>query len=819
MKTKKFYALCLFLFTFSVVFGGFSAQQTGSGSGTNVPLVKFKEWKVGRSDKGTDKDNTVHISFITSTETTCWFSASVGYVGGSQPKNTSPIDPKTVAWDVIGASHKMKLDKSSVKKNWTGKDPSTFDTGTSFNVVAKLIVPAHKKYGCTQPLDAKRKDRKPVHREGKKMAFKIKFTANTKAGGKVEKLLSLIADDKDQIRQEYVDLNRPIPTREDNKAKLTKWAGENTYDFGHYKMMLDHGLSGYFQAWIDAMNKDYRKGKKDAKGNPLSTLKKSDFLLNSGYRNPHHNHHHSGSTGLSSHMYGYALDVNGRDLDGKSGVDKQKMVDAAYAAKPKARFSQPYKNKTHVHADWAPNTPVLWPKRKKTADDPPSFKLPTQTTTQAGRFAPSLALDAATYQPGDTVTAVISSDQPMFGSYLYVGSLQAGWRRGSSRKTTYSITLRYTFPDNAAGTYTFSARAFPWKGNSYGTSVYSNEQTVTVTTSGSTTSDPTRSLSPANSSYTASAGDSHTANFTTSAPYSSVYWYVKKPGDTSALGTNVEIDYGDGSKTTADLSYTFPSSVSGTYKITAYVYPQSGSVYQESYTVDVSTTSTTTTTTTTTTPTAQITLDKTAYKRGDTVTATVTTTPAYYGMYLYVKPPGDTTYRGKQIKWYWSGGKSTRQNMSYTIPTDAATGDYKFTAYIFPHVNGTYGTGYEVSKNATVSTTTTTTTTPSTPTQTPTFSPTVSGVSATYSKGDWMAATVSTGAASLYGVYLFVYPPGSNTPTKLWHQGDNRGKSTSLSMKTKFTQTGTWRLYFYAYPFKGNTYGTPILVSKTVTVQ
>ena len=812
---KKFYALCLFLFTFSIVFGGFSAQQTNQGSGsTNVPLVKFKEWKVGRSDKGTDKDNTVHISFITSTETSCYFSASVGYVGGSQPKNTSPIDPNTVKWDVIGASHKMVLDKSSIKKNWTGKDPSAFDSSTSFNVVAKLTVPKHKKYGCTQPLDAKRKDRKPVHREGKKMAFKIKFTANTKAGGKVEKLLSLIADDKDQIRQEYVDLNRPIPTRADNKAKLTKWAGENTYDFGHYKMMLDHGLSGYFQAWIDAMNTRERKGKKDSKGNPLSTLKKSDFLLNSGYRNPHHNHHHSGSTGLSSHMYGYALDVNGRDIDGKKGVDKQMMVNAAYAAKPKARFSQPYKNKTHVHADWAPNTPVLWKYRKKTSDNPPSFKLPTQTTTQAGRFAPSLALDATTYKPGDTVTAVVSADEPIFGTYLYVGSLRAGWQRGTRQTRSQNLTLRYTFPANAAGTYTFSARAFPWKGNTYGTAVYSNEQTVTVTASGSTTSDPTRSLSPASSSYTASAGDTHTANFTTSAAYSSVYWYVKAPGDTSALGTNVEIDYGDGSQTTADLSYTFPSGVSGSYKITAYVYPQSGSVYQESYTVDVSTT---TTTTTTTTPTAQIALDKTSYKRGDTVTATVTTTPAYYGMYLYVKAPGDTTSRGKQIKWYYSGGGATRQTMSYTIPTDATTGDYKFTAYIFPYVNGSYGTGYEVSQNATVTTTTTTTTTtPSTPT--PTFSPTVSGVSSTYSLNEWMAATVSTGAP-LYGVYLFVYPPSSTTPKKLWHQGDNRGKSTSLPMKTKFTQTGNWRLDFYVYPFKGTTYGTPIRIAKYVTVQ
>jgi len=126
---KKFYVLCLFLFTFSVLFRGFSAQQTNPGSGSKVaPSVKFKEWKVGRSDKGTDENNKVHISFITSTQTLCRFSASVGYVGGSQPDNTSPIDPATVVWSVVDASHQMTLDTKSVKKNWTGPDPSTFDT-------------------------------------------------------------------------------------------------------------------------------------------------------------------------------------------------------------------------------------------------------------------------------------------------------------------------------------------------------------------------------------------------------------------------------------------------------------------------------------------------------------------------------------------------------------------------------------------------------------------------------------------------------------------------------------------------------------------
>ncbi len=101
-------------------------------------------------------------------------------------------------------------------------------------------------------------------------------------------------------------------------------------------------------------------------------------------------------------------------------------------------------------------------------------------------------------------------------------------------------------------------------------------------------SKPVRTLTPSDSTYTAEAGDSHTANFSTSSPYKSVYWYVKSPSDTSSYGTSQEIDQGDGSTTTASFTYTFPSGVSGDYKITSYVYPSSGDVYEDSYTVSVS---------------------------------------------------------------------------------------------------------------------------------------------------------------------------------------------------------------------------------------
>ncbi len=78
-------------------------------------------------------------------------------------------------------------------------------------------------------------------------------------------------------------------------------------------------------------------------------------------------------------------------------------------------------------------------------------------------------------------------------------------------------------------------------------------------------------LSPANGSYYASAGGTHEAKLVTSEPYYYVRWYVKGPGDTSSLGTLVETDEGwsTGTETEASLSYTFSTSASGEYTITA----------------------------------------------------------------------------------------------------------------------------------------------------------------------------------------------------------------------------------------------------------
>ena len=98
---------------------------------------------------------------------------------------------------------------------------------------------------------------------------------------------------------------------------------------------------------------------------------------------------------------------------------------------------------------------------------------------------------------------------------------------------------------------------------------------------------PTHSLVPSNGSYKAEAGSTHISNLTTSIVYSSIYWHVKDPSDTSDNGVVQKIVSGDRYSTTSYLKYTFDSGVSGQYIITAYVYYPSNDVYSTSYTVNV----------------------------------------------------------------------------------------------------------------------------------------------------------------------------------------------------------------------------------------
>lgn len=166
----------------------------------------------------------------------------------------------------------------------------------------------------------------------------IRWRAQTLRGDAIELTLPLVQDEIDRMRQEYLDMSRHIPDRDE-------FSGENFYDFGHYNRMIDVDLAGKYQAWVTAINERERQN--------LPDLTVADFELNSGYRNPHHNDYHAGSLAPHSlHQYGRALDVNGRDVDGLPGIDRQDMANASKAANPPAIFTDTYQTPGHVHADW-----------------------------------------------------------------------------------------------------------------------------------------------------------------------------------------------------------------------------------------------------------------------------------------------------------------------------------------------------------------------------------------------------------------------------------------------------------------------------------
>ena len=324
-------------------------------------------------------------------------------------------------------------------------------------------------------------------------------------------------------------------------------------------------------------------------------------------------------------------------------------------------------------------------------------------------------------------------------------------------------------------------------------------------------------LSSVSGSYTATAGGSHTANFSTSSAYSSVYWYVKSPTDTTAYGTNVEIDQGDGSTTTASLSYTFSSSaVAGNWTILAYVYPGSGSIYELSYMVYVSR------------PVVvfspSFSVGSSSYSAGNTLYGTVTSSSSdpIYGSHLFVKAPGDTSAYGTNMGWFpGSSTKTTTSvSLSYTFPSDATTGSYQITARVYPWNGDTWGTPVYLSENVTVTAATSTTTT-----TTQGFSPSFSVGSSSYSAGGVLTATVtSTSSDPIYGSRLYVKAPGDTSTygTNIgWFGGSTAKTTTSLSLSYTFPSdatTGSYQITARVYPWDGDTWGTLIYLSESVNV-
>ena len=311
-----------------------------------APKLTFRKLSIGQSS------GTIATTFITTTETTCEVEAEVTY-DGSQDPNTCEIT--SGAWTVT-MSHGFTVDTSTVDTDSPGEGFSKV-----WKYKATLRGNRHKEENeCNpnlEPPDPGSKTDYPG-RDATRMFLTIRFTG-TYSGGTVGRSLAVTQDRKDGIRQEYVDHNRKVvPSR----GQITATDVGKVYNWGHYSLMIDLGLDSMPAAWASW----------------CVGLTKTDLVVKSGYRHPHHNVYcivgpddpPTSKHGL--HQYGCALDLGGKivynkdrtvnlsktslpDANGDGNItpaDRTALKDAALKA-----GSHTYRRiypTGHVHADWRP---------------------------------------------------------------------------------------------------------------------------------------------------------------------------------------------------------------------------------------------------------------------------------------------------------------------------------------------------------------------------------------------------------------------------------------------------------------------------------
>lgn len=319
-----------------------------------APTVTFKKLTIGQSSE------TLATTFITDTETTCEVEAEVTY-DGSQPPNTCKITGAT--WTVT-MSHGFTVNSSTVDSDTEGSGFSKV-----WKYKATLNGDAHQEENeCNpnlEPPDPGSKTDYPG-RDAIRMYLTIRFTGTTSDGGTVTKSLTVTQDQKDGIRQEYVDHNRNVVPRRD---KFTATDTGRVYNWGHYPYMIDLGLDSMRSAWATW----------------CTNLTKTDLIVKSGYRHPHHNVYcivgpddpPTSAHGL--HQYGCALDIGGKivykngkvdlsktslpDVDGDGNITSEDRKRLRSASQDAGSAWQKIYPSGHVHADWRPTD---WRTRRTT---------------------------------------------------------------------------------------------------------------------------------------------------------------------------------------------------------------------------------------------------------------------------------------------------------------------------------------------------------------------------------------------------------------------------------------------------------------------
>ena len=307
-------------------------------SSCTAPTLTFKKWVIGQSatDFPTEDKPT---TFITNEETSCDVEVQVTY-NGSQPPNTCELTGVSFTVTMshgftVSSTKTVPPSGSGFSKVWTYRATLTGDQSN------RRLPRNHKK---AKVCDGERLPNGPDNsdkldypgRYGKPIEVKINATGTYSGGTVTLPEETVTQDQRDGIRQEYVDYNHNvIPAR-----TYFKSGASSIYNWGHYHYLIDEGLQSKRAAWA---------------GHAGASL-----VVKSGYRHPWHNFRCAKAQlkylhGL--HQYGCALDVSG-DLNGNGTITKdeqRKLVAAGKKATGGTRWSWEYGAPGyHVHTDWRP---------------------------------------------------------------------------------------------------------------------------------------------------------------------------------------------------------------------------------------------------------------------------------------------------------------------------------------------------------------------------------------------------------------------------------------------------------------------------------
>lgn len=156
-------------------------------------------------------------------------------------------------------------------------------------------------------------------------------------------------DEKDQLRQEYIDMKKQTVPGRENLTDSCQSVHFNSNAFNSSRKS-----SGGKYPFILCRILDRLEIVRNRAGTTV-------MVINSGFRNPYKNGQINGSGRESMHIYGLAADIALDDFNGDKVTDKEDWDLMAEVAKSEGACIEP-KNKapTWIHMDWRGDCPPNW---------------------------------------------------------------------------------------------------------------------------------------------------------------------------------------------------------------------------------------------------------------------------------------------------------------------------------------------------------------------------------------------------------------------------------------------------------------------------